>query len=248
MREIKVNDLKLNVVDHWFWNEYNRSGWEPSTYALMKRYLKPDKNYIDLGTWVGPTVFYAAEIGVNHIYGIEANPVTFDMLKESCRQNDILKDKVSLWQLCVAKNSFEYVDFGPTNHVIDSSACSVRGSSCQVKTTTIMDWIECYNIENYNFIKIDIEGSEEFIYNDLIRLSGIKDLVILLSLHPDFWTDKYKVTEMILEISSHFSVFDSNHNPLTVTEQQYRMTYKGPNPEWGTKMGNFYEILLKTNV
>jgi FkbM family methyltransferase len=243
---ININNLELNVVNHWFWDEFKNKKWEPTTYDIMKKYLKSDKNYLDIGTWVGPTVFYAIEIGVNMIYGIEANPVTSLMLKRSCEQNVETINKLKLYNLCVTNSSDDLVKFGPTNGVIDSSACSVRGDRWKVYSTRIVDWIRNNDITNYNFIKIDIEGSEQFITDDLNTLSDNEDLVILLSLHPEFWTSRKEASKQIVSACEMYDIYDSNQDVLTRKELVKRMTYEGINPSWGSPMGNFFEILLKS--
>ena len=61
--------------------------------------------YIDIGAWIGPTLFYAAQIAKKSI-AIEANPLAFDRLSENLRMN-IKKEwykKISILNNVVASN------------------------------------------------------------------------------------------------------------------------------------------------
>jgi len=243
---VKVNETSFIVPQHWFWEEFNQTGWEPSTYKIMNQYLRQDKGYLDIGTWVGPTLLYALEIGVDKIYGIEANPFSFDLAKTLCIYNGVREEYVNLYNLCVHKESDMIIPFGPTNGNWTSSASSTRGTHWKIRSTTLMDWITKNKIVNYNFIKIDIEGSEENICPDLKELSKQKDLVILLSLHPDFFTDLWKGTLCLVSTCSLFDIYDSNHIPLERKELTKRLLSLDKTPPWGTKLGNYFEVILKT--
>ena len=86
-RFIEINKTYFKVQNHWFWIEYDKTGWEPQTYNIFKQFVSPDAVYIDVGTWVGMTIFFAAELGYKQIYGIEANPESFAIVKQNCAYN-----------------------------------------------------------------------------------------------------------------------------------------------------------------
>ena len=50
--------------------------WEFSTFLVYLTFLPGHESYIDFGSWIGPTLFYAAQIAKKS-YGIEADPVAF---------------------------------------------------------------------------------------------------------------------------------------------------------------------------
>lgn len=243
---VKVNQKEYNVPENWFWHEYNQKGWEPKTYEIFKRYLRADKEYIDIGAFIGPTVLYAHEIGVKTIHAVEPNLLSHELLLDLKRMNDIPGYKMFVYNLCITDKSFEEVSFGPTNGNDTSSASSLRGNSWKVKTFTLLDFIKYGRIDNFNFIKIDIEGAEELIIKDLIELSKRKDLYIYLSLHPEFWNNRLDVTVDIIKAYSMYDVFDSDDNELRKSELMYRCLSLEKAPSWGTPMGNYFEILLKS--
>ena len=46
--------------------------WEPTTFKVFLKYLPSCSHYIDFGTWIGPTLFFAAQL-VPFALGIEGN-------------------------------------------------------------------------------------------------------------------------------------------------------------------------------
>lgn len=243
---VDVNNTHFKVLSHWFWNGFKKESWEPTTYQLMQKYIKKDKNYIDIGTWVGPTILYATEIGANRIYGIEANPLTYEMLGKNCEMNQLVSDKLNLFNLCITDTDGGTVDFGGKRGADTSSASSMRGNEWKIPSSTICTWIKNNNISNFNFMKVDIEGAEKFIEKDMTELAANKELVVLLSLHPPFWDDKNEAAKSILGFCSHYDVFDIYENKLDTDGLKEMMLTDNPKPKWGTKHGNFFEILLKT--
>ena len=46
--------------------------WEPTTFKVFLKYLPTCSHYIDFGTWIGPTLFFATQL-VPFALGIEGN-------------------------------------------------------------------------------------------------------------------------------------------------------------------------------
>ena len=42
-----------------FWSE-KYSSWETGTFKILDTYLSKDKDYLDIGAWVGPTAIYGS--------------------------------------------------------------------------------------------------------------------------------------------------------------------------------------------
>ncbi len=243
---VQVNDTSFNVMNHWFWRKFKRKNWEPQTYQLMNKYLSPEKNYIDVGTWIGPTILFATEIGAKKIYGVEANPVTYEILSKNSQMNQVVSEKLSLYNLCITDVDGGKVDFGGKKDADASSASSIRGNAWQIPSSTICTWMKKNKINGFNFIKIDIEGAESLIEKDMQILSSQKDLVVLLSLHPPFWENKEEIAETVAGYCSLFDVYTVNEEKLEIDELKEMMLTSVRKPKWGTKYGNFFEVLLKS--
>lgn len=242
---VSVNNMCFKVAPHWFWKEFAQQMWEPYTYELMRKCLRADSVYVDVGTWVGPTILYAAELGVRKIYGIEANPLTFKLLTDTISYNECLSDVV-LTNNCVTDKDGVNVSFGGKTGEDTSSASSIRGDCWSVDSTTLLGYIRRHTITDIDLLKIDIEGAETFITDDLIELSTVPQLTISLSLHPPMWEDREKTAASVISALHQFSLFQANGTPVDIDEISHRVTTSESHPTWGTSFGNFFEVILRT--
>lgn len=242
----KLNSLSFSVKKHWLWERTEIKDYEPHTYKIFKKYLHPEKVYIDIGAWVGPTILFATEIGIKHIYAIEANPLTFRLLQDTCNANENLRQNTTLFNVCVTDKHDSTTTFGGKPGVEASSVSSIRGKDWTIQTVTIVRWLEDNNIKDFNFIKIDIEGAESLIYNDLITLSNQEDLIIYLSLHPPFWENPEKVTKTLIDAIKKFDIYGVDDVILPENVLISRLLSDQKYPKWGTQHGNFFEVILKT--
>ncbi len=240
--KLKGKNFKLKKNSFW---DYEFNNWEPQTFEIYKKYLKPDKSYIDIGTWIGPTMIIASSLGVSKIWGVEANPVTFGIVNENICLNESLTRQVSLSNICITNKEEGLQSFG-FDFDTEASTSSIGRSHWSIKTTTLSKYIEDNKIDDFNFIKIDIEGAESLITNDFKKLSERRDLIIFLSLHPPLFSDKENTTKSLLEAFEVFAVFDSSDKELPLNRLKEMMLTEESFPEWGTEFGNFFEVLLKT--
>lgn len=240
-RFINLDNTYLKVKNHWFWDEYDQCGWEPQTYDIYKKYLNIQTKYIDIGAWVGMTIFFAAETGVKEIYAIEANPVSYGLVAQNCKINK-KTNKAKLSNVCITDKDDEEIRFGHST----SSASSIRGNEYTVKTKTLNTYLKDNNLlDDDLFIKIDIEGAEELIIKDLEELAKKPNLTIYLSFHPDCWQDKEKTTEELLNVAYGFENIRFSDNRQIDKETLKKMCLtKDKTPDWGTPFGNYFEIVL----
>ena len=226
MQQIKVLDKTYTVQDHWFWKEYNKAGWEQQTLKIYKQYLNKNTVYIDIGTWLGVTIFYANEIGCKDIYGVEANPLSYELTMNNCELNNI---NVHLENIAITDKS-GMVHFGSTNTNDTSSASSLRGDKFLVQGKTFTEYLKDKPKDNL-FVKIDIEGAEELIVSELNQINGY----IWLSIHVPFISDKERFYK---ELSQYNVVCDNLRE---------RIFSNDTHPAWGTVYGNFFEVLIINN-
>ncbi len=184
-----INGFCFDVNSLSFWYDFNRSDrWEPATRFFYRKYTHPNKAIIDIGAWIGPTVFLGYANNAKKIYAVEADPINYSVLKANCHHN-LLLDKVHLINNCVYKVSDQVIYFGTPLTSDNSSTKSFTSADkgYKVLTKTLVDLIKENHIDDFNIVKIDIEGSEIYLTDDLVYLSKIKGLHILFSLHPCFW-------------------------------------------------------------
>ena len=76
-RKTKVNYDQDMPMSSWLKQIHGpEPKWEPQTFNVFDKWLPKHDYYIGFGTWIGPTLFYAAQ-QVKHSYGIEGDPSAY---------------------------------------------------------------------------------------------------------------------------------------------------------------------------
>jgi FkbM family methyltransferase len=179
--------------DHaWFWDSVQRGEWEPETFDVFNRFVKKDDHVCDLGGWIGPTVLYAAAKGA-HVTAFEPDPTAFQYLQENVWLNRFRN--VSCYNSAIStldgvkKISPFFQSLG------DSTSSLLVGDresneSADVDCITWESACSKYRLPNYNFIKIDIEGSEFDVVPLMESYFKINRPVIFLSTHAPYLAEK----------------------------------------------------------
>jgi FkbM family methyltransferase len=190
--ENNINNPNLS-----FWKD-TYSNWENETFDVFDKYLSKDKVFIDIGGWIATTSMYGSRKS-KHIYTVEADNDAFnDMesnLKANCDNNYTLINK-AIYNIDDAK-----VNFGK-NFRCSTSKMNDSGSQIYpegvisdeyyvVETITLETIIKKYEIDvsNISLIKVDIEGGEENILNDLYDIHVRFNVPLYVSFHYCWWKD-----------------------------------------------------------
>lgn len=189
------NECNPNIS---FWKgHYNE--WENETFEIFDKYLSKDKVFIDIGGWIGTTAMYGSRKS-KHVYSIEAdNSSIIDMLinlKTNCENNYTLINN-AIYNIDDVE-----VRFGRNLHIENSKMNDstshiynddiIRDESYLIKTITLKSILEKYTIDvsDISLIKVDIEGGEELILNDLFDIHHNYGVPFYISLHYSWWKDK----------------------------------------------------------
>ena len=238
--DIEIFGKHFYMQDHPFWKEFD-SFWEEDSYRIFKRFIRKGDTVLDVGVWVGPTLIYSAEIGAGKIYAIEANPKTIDMLRKNISNSPLLRNRVSLFHYCICENTGD-VSFGNQDgSEFISSASSIRGHGYTVPGINLHDFMQEHDLFDIPFIKIDIEGAEVFAEKAMRAVCAHRKSVVYLSMHPPFWS---QYPEAFMTVLKEFEIFDSNMCSLSFEKLEARCKTLMQYPPWGTKFGNFFEVVL----
>lgn len=236
----------FRVKRHWFWPQFV-DGWEEETCRFYREHVDPKRPVLDLGSWIGPTALFAAAFGAQKIVAVEANPRTVEHLLATKTANPNVLGGLAVHNGVIHKNS-DLVTFGNMDgSESTSSASSTRGSGFSVQGTTIASIIERYSLKDVAVIKIDIEGSELDVRNQITKLSKL-NAALLVSLHPPFWSSQplEKSAGQIVRALRPFKVTSVDGKSLSEEDLKAMITYSGTTPPaWGTPFGNFFEVILK---
>jgi len=191
--ENRVDDSNLN-----FWKDCY-TNWETDSFNIFDRFLNKNKIFIDIGGWIGTTCMYGARKS-KHVYSIEADYNSFTDQSANCKIN--CENNYTLINKAIYNQDDIEIKFGKNKYLNDSK---MNDSTSQiyddndpsdeiylVKTITLQCIIENYNISptEISLIKVDIEGGEEYILNDLYNIHKTYKTPLYISFHYDWWKDK----------------------------------------------------------
>ena len=197
-----------------FWERLQNKRWEPNTFKIFDTFLDSSHSYIDIGAWIGPTVLYGCQIA-KHCYAIEPDPLAFEQLKKNINLNSELKSSVSLSEQCISDScGITYLNpkQGSKGGNSESSLVFKKSvNSWKVQTITLQQYILDHSIDDYNFIKMDIEGGEFIILPSLLDFLKQKKPTLHLSLHSPLISEVKKKMKKIYEVVNIYDyMYDNN--------------------------------------
>jgi FkbM family methyltransferase len=172
--------------------------------------------YYDFGLWKGTEidwmvniVFPELNITDYKIYGFEACKSYADILKEKYRHNDRVEiinkavvDKPRSVNLYHAQNK--------VGHSVFSTKRNVSSNYEQVEGIVFSDWlkenVKAHKIA-FNIIKVNIEGSEWYLFNDLVD-SGINKYI---DVYCGQGHDVEKVEELSDKVDDYYKLLEDNN-------------------------------------
>jgi FkbM family methyltransferase len=191
----------------FFKNEYTENlsfltkyyvNWEKETFDIFDKYLNKDKSFIDIGAWIGTTCMYGSRKS-KHVYCVEADHKSFADLKRNCKVNCI--DNLTFFYNAIFNKDDTEVMFGKNKfknntHLNDSMSqiCLDKQTVTEdyyfVPTITVKKLMESVNPLEISLIKVDIEGGEENILQDLYDVHNEYSIPLFVSFHYSWWNDK----------------------------------------------------------
>ncbi|MFN6560103.1 MAG: FkbM family methyltransferase [Nostoc sp. ChiSLP01] len=188
---IQKNGLTFKVVKSKyqdFWEKVNDEQWEPQTFKVFDRFISKNVTYIDVGTWIGPTLLYAAQLA-KEAFAFEPDPVAYQEMLANVKLNPNISTNIKTYEALIGIESGE-ARLGSREEGGDSMSSilfSDLKTSWLVKSINLQDFVKKEGLQPPLFIKVDIEGGE---YSLIPTLAGFfKDyqpIVLYLSLHPEF--------------------------------------------------------------
>jgi FkbM family methyltransferase len=180
-----------------FWED-TYAEWEYDTFAIFDQLLDKEKILIDIGGWIGTTAMYGSRKS-KFVYCVEADNESFRDLSKNmatnCEQNYMLFNNaiynVDDVDIAFGKNLFlgqsKMNDSTSQIHDRDDAADCYR-----IKTITLGRMISSTGTDpsRISLIKVDIEGGEENILDELFEIRRKYRTPLYISFHYDWWKDK----------------------------------------------------------
>nr|WP_296021931.1 FkbM family methyltransferase [uncultured Acidovorax sp.] len=172
--------VRASAARSAFWQRLQAGAWEPQTFGVFRRFLRPDRSYIDLGAWIGPTVLYGAALS-RCVHAVEPDPVAFAELGRNVQANPGLCKKIHLYSFGIGAESGPlrlyagglyyagHSEFGDSMSGVLASP-DAAGQPCHEAQGVDMErFLDRHAGDDCNFIKMDIEGGEYAVIPGLWR-------------------------------------------------------------------------------
>ena len=185
--KIRKYSTDLMALTHvWLIEEYKSKNFEINDTDVI----------IDVGGHIGLFSLYASQFCKNGlIYSFEPVPENYDLLIDNVRSNDL--NQIKPFNLAVSNSNSDiklYLNDDEAGH----SMFSKSSKSITVDSISLQQIFDNNNIENCNFLKLDCEGTEYEILENLPTsyFDKIKKIVIeyhMADTHPELLENLKKI-------------------------------------------------------
>ncbi len=224
MKSISFRNKTINYAQRdSFWETLD--SWEPDSFDVLDKYIKPGHNFIDIGAWNGVLSVYAGLLGAN-VYSIEPDMLAFYELVENASLNRSAKitpipiaisDKTGRQQL----NSRTTDGFGNSESSLIER--DMNAIETEVITMTLSDYFENFNIDINKtcLIKMDCEGSEKLIIKESAEWLKRYKPTMFISFHPA-WFSEEDIQELVDILHP---IYNIDFKPALKTEHQHSFIF-----------------------
>jgi FkbM family methyltransferase len=162
-----------------FYRKLATGQWEPQTFAVLARNIDASTVYIDIGAWIGVLPFWAAQTA-KHVFAIDPDPTCHDILTRLAAGHG------SVTIMHGALSSSDRVTINAVDG-FGSSETSVlalgQGERLVVPGIGIDEILRRAGPDPL-FVKIDIEGYEFALTDEIARLARENVKGLQIALHP----------------------------------------------------------------
>lgn len=239
---IAISGSTFLMPDHRWWITFV-NGWEADTFRAYRALIRPGDAVVDVGAWIGPTVMFARVCRAGRILAIEPNP-------ECRRYLDALVDAVrSTGTELVICTTGVFIasgeaEFGtPNGEIAARASASLTGRGMRIQVARLPELLAQYGFADPAFVKIDIEGAEFTIADQIGALAALPGIRVFLSLHPPLAPIDIDKRDLVAALTR-FDLYDARLEPIAHESVAARVFSNERMPGWGTAFGNFFELTL----
>ena len=179
--------LQVGPGYDWFWDDFSSGKWEPDTLAILDHHVDTNTLYLDIGSWIGPTLLHAAG-RARLAVGFEPDPVAFASLEANVAANPQLKN-IRI-HCCAISDKAGHVTMGSQGKPGDSMSSVLfkeLDNGWEVSARRLEDMAVEWPVDGPCFVKIDIEGGEFSVLPSMIPFLRKRRATVFLSLHQYFF-------------------------------------------------------------
>jgi FkbM family methyltransferase len=177
----------------WFVNYFQTGNWEPETFDVFQRFKDSNKTAIDIGAWIGPTSIWLSK-NFKNVISFEPDKTALSSLKKNLFENKCCN--VEVVNKAVCNNNQKDIFFGRNLFVSEGHGDStsqtkldqINEDDYKVETITFSKILKLS--DDISFIKVDIEGGEESILEDIFTQLNQSNKVLWISFHLKWWKNQ----------------------------------------------------------
>lgn len=197
----KINDVDLildeesnNNIEHieWFFSVLSNSEWENDTFEIFDKCSDKEGIALDLGAWIGVTTIYMSK-KFKKVISIEPDKNALTSFEKNLKKNTC--DNFEIIEKVIFNDTKKNVYFGVNkfknsklgDSMSQSRTLPISDEDYLVQTITLKEITDKYKI---SFVKVDIEGGEENILEDLFFYGNLYKWKLWISFHFSWWDNK----------------------------------------------------------
>ncbi|MBO9444625.1 FkbM family methyltransferase [Ruegeria sp. R14_0] len=218
--QLNGEPFRLDPYHSKFWRKVAAGQWEPETFAVLDKFLSPDRDYLDIGAWIGPTVLYGAR-KARHVWCFEPDPTAYRHLAWNLDLNDI--QNVSAFGVALS-DQFGVARMASVRGEPGDSTSSLLhdGDHGNDALTIAWDQFEAVNdLSQVSLVKMDIEGAEFFVLPMLLPWLKRTRPALYLSLHSPLLGDEERLrrtSELLESLSFYPDVRDESGRTVDIAK------------------------------
>ena len=162
-----------------FYEKLGSGLWEPHTFETLSRYLDRDTVLIDIGAWIGVTPFFGAEIAKS-VVAVDPDPKCIAILQRLAKGQDKVMVLEGALSNAPSVSIHAVEGFGSS----ETSVLDIGDGECVATRGLPLEDIIELTAGAPAFAKIDIEGYEFLIGDELARLADFPVKAVQIAIHP----------------------------------------------------------------
>lgn len=201
----------VNDRHEFWWSQVTDNAWESHTFHIIDKCVSEQSICIDVGAWIGPISLYLGT-KVQKVFAIEPDPEAFYDLDLNVSANRTLNIDIAQ---CAIANYTGTLQLG-NNQILGNSVTRLHQSLnlFDVVCYTLSDFCLYKNITTVDFLKIDVEGCEELILED-IEFFHIYHPTVYVQLHNFWFTDTLAAVNRIRDVAKLYkNVYDDYYKKI----------------------------------
>jgi FkbM family methyltransferase len=189
----KFKDIcESNKFREWFISNFGN--WESETFACFKQVANKDRICLDIGAFIGMTPIWLCK-NFKHVICVEADKLSVKSLEDNLNLSDCKNFTIKhnaffnkKTQLLFGSNNFRKCELNESMSQIKFK--QTKTDDYYIETIVLSELVSGIDPLEIGLIKMDIEGGEEFVINEVVQYCSDNKIPFLLSFHIDWWTNK----------------------------------------------------------